>query len=363
MFVSEAHSVTQQSRLAITLAWIAGYTNAVTLLTCHTVTSHASGTTSNFGIELASQQWALAGFSFFLLFTFVLGAILSGLLTECGRRQRWESIYVLPMGLQGLLLAGFALCIEFVALPDLSQGAYLLLATGLASSAMGLQNATITRISSGVVRTTHVTGVLTDLGLESAHYLLHKIDLFQGKSPNPLGGPVPTGERLLLLLSIVGSFAFGAALGTAGFEAFPRFAMFPPVLFLGWIIIQDLLKPIAEISVDSSSGQASALENCTVFRLTPDRTRRGRHQRLPNLAAWAALLSPSVKAIILDLSEIASLHETSLQELEKLSERLKAQGRSLLVAGYRPLLDAREETPPFFPNVESAASASAPLRK
>ena len=31
---------------------------------------------------------------------------------------------------------------------------------------MGLQNALVTRVSGAVVRTTHMTGVLTDIGIE-----------------------------------------------------------------------------------------------------------------------------------------------------------------------------------------------------
>jgi len=33
MFVAQAHSFVQQARLAITLAWVAGYTNIIALLT------------------------------------------------------------------------------------------------------------------------------------------------------------------------------------------------------------------------------------------------------------------------------------------------------------------------------------------
>ncbi len=33
MFISKAHTFKQQARLAITLAWVAGYTNVITLIT------------------------------------------------------------------------------------------------------------------------------------------------------------------------------------------------------------------------------------------------------------------------------------------------------------------------------------------
>src|SRR3954468_19634408 len=165
MFVSQAHSFKQQARLAITLAWVAGYTNIVAVLTCGTVISHASGTTSNLGHHIGTGEWHVAGYAFFLITTFFLGAAVSGFFTELGRRRGWESIYVLPMVAETVLLAIFAVGIEFNG--GAQSGVTFLWMTAAASLAMGLQNATITRISNGVVRTTHVTGVLTDLGLET----------------------------------------------------------------------------------------------------------------------------------------------------------------------------------------------------
>jgi hypothetical protein len=97
MLVSEAHSLSQQSRLAITLAWIAGYTNAATILCSGLVSSHVSGTTSNLGIEIVLGQWSLAFISFFLLCCFGVGAAIAGLATEWGRTKAWESLYVFPI--------------------------------------------------------------------------------------------------------------------------------------------------------------------------------------------------------------------------------------------------------------------------
>ncbi len=358
MFISEAHSVTQQSRLAITLAWVAGYTNAVTLLTCHTATSHLSGTTSNLGIEIASQQWTVAGYSFFLVATFVIGAALSGFTTELGRRLQWESIYVLPMALQGLLLTGFSLCIEFISGVELLGGSALFLATGLASLAMGLQNATITRISHGVVRTTHVTGVLTDLGLEITRLLGIKYDKSRGRLPFKEGAEAPNGERLLLLLSVVGSFAFGAALGTTGYKGFASFSMFPPVLFLAWIILIDVRKPIAQITL-SQMALESGLTECAVFRMTPDRKRNGHHQRMPNLAAWSSQVPSTAKSVILDLSEISPISRETIEDLNKLAQEFKAQGRTLLVAGCSDLPVNVYSQPAFYHDVQTAVSSVA----
>src|SRR3989442_479161 len=108
MFVSQAHSSRQQSRLAITLAWVAGYTNIISIMACATGTSHASGTTSNRGRELDEGKWGLAGWSFFILAMFFVGATIWGVSMELGRRRGWESIYVLPMILETVLLGCFA---------------------------------------------------------------------------------------------------------------------------------------------------------------------------------------------------------------------------------------------------------------
>src|SRR5262245_46776043 len=112
MFVAQARSFRQQARLAVTLAWVAGYTNILTVITCGTVTSHVSGTASNLGRDIAEGSWPLARLSLFLLGTFLAGAMASGALIEVGRRRGWASIYSLPIAIESLLLAMFALGLE-----------------------------------------------------------------------------------------------------------------------------------------------------------------------------------------------------------------------------------------------------------
>ncbi len=264
MFTAPAHSFAQQARLAITLAWVAGYINIITVVTCGEVTSHATGTASNLGRDLATGQWRLAAYFAFLLFTFLSGAALSGLLTELGRRRRWESIYVLPMIAEALLLTAFAIGEQLTVSADAGPTLHLSATarwwlTGLASAAMGLQNATITHISGGVVRTTHVTGTLTDLGLEAAQFAFHLWDRRHHATRTSPRAAIrrtaahPTARRLALLLSILISFCLGAGLGTLAFSHFPAQAMFPPVLFLLWIITQDARTPIVQVEPDATS--------------------------------------------------------------------------------------------------------------
>ncbi len=341
MFVAQAHSFTQQARLAITLAWIAGYTNIVSILACGTVTSHVSGTTSNLGRDVAEGKWTLAAEALGILGAFFCGALLSGFTTELGRRRGWESIYVLPMAIEAFLLAMFAIVLELTELRAVPGSFSFGVLIALAAGAMGLQNATITRISSGVVRTTHMTGVLTDLGLETAQFLLWLRDKGRDIPPGTVRGLVrglhshPTARRLALLASILGSFALGAALGTLVFDRLPRWAMFPPVLFLLWVIAMDVARPIAEIE-ESELAREPGLElprSLAVYHLRHDSSRKGRVHRLPNLLVWEDRLPSEARVVVLDLTDITYLDANAALELRAALVKLVAQGRRLVIAG------------------------------
>jgi len=342
MFVAQAHSFTQQARLAITLAWVAGYTNIITVLAAGVVTSHVSGTTSNLGRDIAEGKWVLAGYAMYLLITFFIGAMVSGAATEFGRRRGWNSIYVLPMAIQAFLLGIFAFAIELIDPQAPRYGNTLFWMSGIASVAMGLQNATITRISSGVVRTTHVTGVLTDLGLETVQLLWWLGDKNRDYPPGTSRGLIrsvrhhPTGRRLALLASIVGSFAIGAALGTLMYQSLPEWAMFPPVLFLLWIIYQDVHVPIVEVEASDLIGKEAGLElpdAMAVFHLRKKKSQSDQVHRMPDLLAWADRLKASTQVVILDLGDVTQIDANSAMELRAVLNRFSAQGRRLVISG------------------------------
>ena len=302
MLAAQAHSFSQQARLAITLAWVAGYTNILSVLACGTVVSHMTGTTSNLGRDLAEAKWGLAGTALFVLVLFFLGAALSGMATEIARRRGWGSVYVLPVALEAALLAVFAACIEAGGTGLLEGGALHYFTVGVAAAGMGLQNATITRISSGVVRTTHVTGVLTDLGTETVQLAWWLRDRAKGRAPVPkAGAPTdllhsvqahPSARRLALLASIVGGFALGAGLGAVLYDYTPRLSVFPPVVFLLWIIFQDITTPIAEIEESDLVGDVSLglPASMSVYHLRRGGSASGaRVHRMPNLLAWIGI--------------------------------------------------------------------------
>src|SRR5580693_9150224 len=150
MLSAEAYSFRHKSRLAISLSWVAGFTNVIMVITAGQVVSHQTGNTTHFGsaiggLFLNEPRAAVDALYFgFLLAAFLLGAISSAFMTEGARRAGKSSKYILSILLATLLIYPH---------PS-STWATLYLTTGLAAAAMGLQNATITKISGAVVRTT-----------------------------------------------------------------------------------------------------------------------------------------------------------------------------------------------------------------
>ncbi len=336
MLVSHAHSFRQQARLAVTLAWIAGYTNILTLLACGSFTSHVTGTTSTFGRELFNGGWATAGFALFLITCFFTAAGISGFCTEIGTKRGWESIFVLLIVIETALLGAFAILLERSA-PSGHTGPSEFFMLALATAAMGLQNATITQISHGQVRTTHVTGVLSDLGQESVQLCWRSLERRRKPSLHSAANPGsgrerPSGRRLLLLASIFFFFIAGAGLGSWMFAWRLRAAMFPPVLFLLWIIYQDTTTPIAEIQ-PSTLTISDLPSTLAAFHLRKDHLRAGKPFRIPNLLAWSERLPPETRVVILDVAEIPELNANALLELKVLMQRFADIGRILIIAG------------------------------
>jgi len=158
----------------------------------------------------------------------------------------------LPLAIEAVALG--VLMIQLHLFGDTTlHGAHRYETVGMASFAMGLQNATITKISGAVVRSTHLTGVLTDLGVETVQFVMWWFDQLWGRKLSRAGRLFrvsqrhPSFLRLALLASITGSFMLGAVAGTVLYGWFHELALCPPIVFLIFIFIMDITKPIADI--------------------------------------------------------------------------------------------------------------------
>ncbi|NHO31394.1 YoaK family protein [Acetobacter fallax] len=184
--------------LGCTLAAVAGAVNASGFLAVGYYSANMTGNLSALMTALHEGNFVVVAASAALVVAFVCGAVLATVLVNAGRRRRLVSIYAWSILLEAVLLA--VLGFDDIFLPGVLRGA--ILAYGL-SFLMGLQNATVTRISDARVRTTHMTGMLTDIGIEFA-------DSVGGDDP---GQRARARRRLLLHTSIVLAFTAGGIAG------------------------------------------------------------------------------------------------------------------------------------------------------
>jgi uncharacterized membrane protein YoaK (UPF0700 family) len=196
------------------LSFLAGCVNVGGYMACQRFVTHVTGFATLFGSDISKGEW-IAGLSMISVPLFFMGgAMVSALLTERRIHKGKKPRYAVAMGLVTacLFLAGFGGYIGWFGKfgEELSvQNDYLFLA--LLCSASGLQNAIVTSYSGAVVRTTHLTGITTDLG----------IGLIRVMFPAPDEGKL-LQERWFnkLRAGSIGSFVGGSIVGALTFSRF-----------------------------------------------------------------------------------------------------------------------------------------------
>jgi uncharacterized membrane protein YoaK (UPF0700 family) len=194
-------------RLGRSLAFVAGAVNAGGFFAVGQYTSHMSGIVSALADDAALGQLPLVLAGLASLAAFFLGAATSAILINWGRRRGAHSRYALPLLLEAALLLAFGLAGARLA----AQG-HIEATVALLCFVMGLQNAIVTKVSRAEIRTTHVTGLVTDIGIE-----LGKLFYWNGAAPHA-DMVVADRGRLRLLGSLLAMFLAGGLAGAFGFK-------------------------------------------------------------------------------------------------------------------------------------------------
>lgn len=185
------------------LAFVGGFVNVVGLLGFeHQTVTHLTGSTTMLAAALGSLDGAAALHFVAVMGSFIAGTVLSGFLIQdstlkLGRR------YGIALLLESLLLG--------VAVPLLQRNNILGMYS--ASCACGLQNAMVSTYSGATIRTTHLSGMFTDLGIFLGHWLR--------------GLPVDL-RRLRLCFLIITGFLCGGIAGAVAFHHLSYSALFLP---------------------------------------------------------------------------------------------------------------------------------------
>lgn len=187
------------------LALQAGYVNAILLTTLALPVSHMSGVVSRLSVDLARGNAVDLGVVAGVVLGFLAGAALSGLLvgaTNVRLGRRYGVVLVAEGAVLGLATALLA--------HGSAWGAVL------AASACGMQNGMASNYSGLILRTTHVTGIVTDLGVLLGQWLRHRrVD----------------GWNFVLLGATLAGFLLGGGLGALGATLLGGWATAPAALF------------------------------------------------------------------------------------------------------------------------------------
>ncbi|CAM2157439.1 DUF1275 family protein [Pararobbsia alpina] len=204
----ERNDVTNR-RLGRSLAFVAGAANAGGFLAVGQYTSHMSGVVSSLADNLALGNIGVLAAAFSSLLSFLVGAATSAVLINWGRRNDLRSRYAMPLMLEASLLLCFGLLGSNM---ETHRVMFVPATVCLLCYVMGLQNAMITKVSNAEIRTTHVTGLVTDIGIELGK-------LFYWNIGATHEGKVRADRRKLALLgSLLLSFLSGGLAGALGFR-------------------------------------------------------------------------------------------------------------------------------------------------
>lgn len=219
---TNAHNI----KLATLLGLTAGFVNAAGFLAFSVLTTNVTGHAALFAERLAAQDWQTARVVALWMFLFLAGAFFCSLIvSSIGQNQRFS--YVIPILIEIAILIAVAIFGSNYDGTLMSKEIY----AGSLLFAMGLQNSLVSIVSGSIVRTTHLTGTFTDLGIELGQFLQKNItDRSALKS------------KIKLRSTIIFFFMAGALSGAYLFHYSGFYSFFLPAIILAFVLIGDVFR-------------------------------------------------------------------------------------------------------------------------
>lgn len=155
-------------KVASLLSFVAGIVNVAGFLAVQRLTTNVTGHFAFFVDEVFKLDFLKGLIYFLFIFFFFLGSFTSSFIVELALKRQSRYIYAIPLLMESSILLLTAICGRLLVRDYPDMLAFCLL------FAMGLQNSLVTSISNAVVRTTHLTGLFTDLGIELSQLFFYK---------------------------------------------------------------------------------------------------------------------------------------------------------------------------------------------
>jgi uncharacterized membrane protein YoaK (UPF0700 family) len=215
-------------RLATLLSFVAGIVNVTGVLSVQTLTTNVTGHFAYFAEEIMKRDYAAAITFFVFTIFFLLGAFTSNFLAELISRKHPNLSHVIPISLEMIILIGVGIFGAQSALSSI-EGKWIAFAMLFA---MGIQNSLVTKISQSTVRTTHLTGLFTDLGIELSQLFFYKKPEENKKLKT----------SIYLRLSIIIFFFLGCILGGFLYNLLEMKTLFVAATFLLFALLYDYIR-------------------------------------------------------------------------------------------------------------------------
>ena len=194
--------------LGYLMAFIGGAINAGGFFAVNHYTSHMSGELARIADHLFLKQYSVALSSLLMVVCFVFGACHAAFSILWGKHLRLHSPYALTFWVEAVYMLLFGIMAA-----GLSHYKMLVPLTVLwMCFIMGMHNTVMTMLSNGVIRSTHMTGFVTDIGIELAKFLFYSM---QQRRPTLQG---VQWTKLKLCIGLVASFVLGGTFGAWGFH-------------------------------------------------------------------------------------------------------------------------------------------------
>ena len=213
--------------LAVILAAVAGAANAGGFFALGEYTSHMTGYLSRLADNLAIRNIWVSFVSFLAIAAFVTGAAFSAVLINWARERHSHHQYAMPIAVQGAFLVCFSWGWIFTS--EIGR----LFSLACLSFIMGMQNATITKLSGARIRTTHATGMVTDIGIETGR-------AFYGIIRRNSGVRADLNKLRILVMQVL-AFLGGGIVGAVGYANLGFYFSLPLAAILLGISLPSLL--------------------------------------------------------------------------------------------------------------------------
>lgn len=164
----KTRTLSHNLKVASLLAFVAGLVNVVGFFAVQRLTTNVTGHFAFFVDEFFKLDFVQAVIYFLYILFFLLGSFTSNFIVEIISRKSERYMYIVPAGFESTILLVIALSGRALIISNPNLIAFSLL------FAMGLQNSLVTSISNAVIRTTHLTGLFTDLGIELSQLFFYK---------------------------------------------------------------------------------------------------------------------------------------------------------------------------------------------